>query len=226
MATPIYSITPFTLLDYPGKAACILWFAGCNMRCPYCYNPEIVLGKGQLAIDDALRFTRSRQGLLEGVVLSGGECTLHPGIFPLLEGVKRQGFLAKVDTNGSRPAVLAELVDRGLVDHVALDFKAMPTRYRAVTRSGLFPGFAESLSLLIDKGVSFEVRTTVHSALIDASALADMSSYLQHAGYRGHYYVQHAVNDVPMLGTLPRSAKQRIDPVALSNERVRVAVRG
>lgn len=195
------------------------------MRCPYCYNPEIVLGKGRFGIAEALHFIQSRRGLLEGVVLSGGECTLHTGIFPLLESVKQQGFSIKIDTNGSRPKVLEKMIEQRLINYVALDFKAMPERYHAVTRSGLFQGFTESLSLLIDAGISFEVRTTVHSALMDASDLRSMATYLQQAGYRGNYYLQYAVNDVPTLSPLSRSVIH-INPNLLSNERIKVVVRG
>src|SRR5690606_34513305 len=133
---------------FPDKTACILWFAGCNMRCPYCYNPEIVLGKGRIDTDTALDFLRSRKGLLQGVVLSGGECTLHAGIFSLLTAVKKEGFDVKIDTNGSRPGVVQALLEQRLVDYIALDFKATESKYHLMTRSGLFPAFAETLALL------------------------------------------------------------------------------
>ncbi|SEL59825.1 anaerobic ribonucleoside-triphosphate reductase activating protein [Parapedobacter koreensis] len=209
MPTPIYSITPFTLLDYPGKTACILWFAGCNMRCVYCYNPDIVLGKGRIGIPDALRFLRARQGLLQGVVLSGGECTLHADIVSLARTAKEYGFDIKIDTNGSRPGVLAALAKQGLVDYVALDFKALAGRYRAITHSDLFPAFEASLSLLMAAGVPFEVRTTVHSELISVEDLQAMVQFLQQAGYTGSYYLQHYVNGVPVLGMLGRSVKNK-----------------
>ncbi|GGC27894.1 anaerobic ribonucleoside-triphosphate reductase activating protein [Parapedobacter defluvii] len=224
MPTPIYNITPFTLLDYPGRTACILWFAGCNMRCVYCYNPDIVLGKGRLSIAEALTFLRSRQGLLQGVVLSGGECTLHPTIFPLLETVKEYGFDVKIDTNGSRPRVLEELMTRQLVDYVALDFKALEHRFHAVTKSGLFSEFVESLSLLNRSDVSFEVRTTVHSDLIGLADLQEMVKFLQHVDYRGRYYIQHYVNGVPVLGGLGRSEKnERLS--TLSTDQIQIVIR-
>jgi len=92
VAKPIYSITPFTLLDYPNKSACILWFAGCNMRCIYCYNPEIVLGKGTLSLEKVLDFLNSRKELLDAVVFSGGECLLHNNILSFIKTVKEMGF--------------------------------------------------------------------------------------------------------------------------------------
>ena len=177
-------------------------------------------------IDEAVAFLRSRRGLLDGVVLSGGECTLHRAIFPLLASTKQLGFSAKVDTNGSRPAVLNALIKQGLVDYVALDFKALESRYQPVTRSGLFPAFAESLALLIAGDIPFEVRTTVHSELTSGEDLRMMVAYLQRAGYTGNYYLQHYVNDVPVLdGTLGRSSRQ-VDPECLSTEDIQVVQRG
>src|SRR5690606_40031110 len=123
----------------------------------YCYNPEIVLGKGREDVTEALAFLRSRRGLLEGVVLSGGECTLDRSIFPLLASIKAMGFFAKVDTNGSRPVAMQALVKQGLIDYVALDFKAPEYRDSTVTESNLFPAFIESPVFLMDAGIPFEV---------------------------------------------------------------------
>jgi pyruvate formate lyase activating enzyme len=124
VSTPIYSITPFTLLDYPQRSACILWFAGCNMRCLYCYNPEIVFGKGSISFEKALQFIKNRVQLLDAVVFSGGECLLHKKAISFITKVKKMGFLIKIDTNGSQPKVLEELIQKELIDYVALDFNA------------------------------------------------------------------------------------------------------
>lgn len=224
MPRPIHSITPFTLLDFPDRVACILWFAGCNMRCVYCYNPEIVLGKGKLGIAETEAFLRARQGLLQGVVFSGGECTSHKSMPALAAMAKQLGYASKVDTNGSRPQVLEGLLGGELLDYVALDFKALPHRYLDITKSQLFAQFEESLSLLLASGIPFEVRTTVHSALIGKDDLAAMADYLRSKGYAGNYYLQYAVNDVRTLAPLPRSV--RLDrPETLSTETLRIRVR-
>lgn len=208
MQKPIYSITSFSMLDFPGKTACILWFAGCNMRCPYCYNPEIVLGKGHKTMEEALDFLASRMGLLEGVVFSGGECTMHPGMVDLAVEAKRMGYAVKIDTNGSRPQVLRTLMDRQLIDYLALDFKALPEKYHLLTGSSLFTQFEESLLMLIEARQQFEVRTTVHSALLTTDDLQLMASYLEQKNYRGVYYLQSYVNDVRTLAVLPRSSRR------------------
>jgi pyruvate formate lyase activating enzyme len=221
---PIYSLTPFTLLDYPHKSACILWFAGCNMRCLYCYNPEIVLGKGTISFEKALSFLQSRRNLLDAVVFSGGECLLHKNILSLIDAVKKMGFVIKIDTNGSRPDVLQGVLEKKLIDYVALDFKAMPSSFENITQSNLFLPFEKSLQLLIESGIPFEVRTTVHSDLIDENELRRMIDYLEKMNYRGDYYIQFFVNDVPTLGKLGYSFR-KLEQENLSTAKIKVHFR-
>ncbi len=223
--TPIYSITPFTLLDYAHKSACILWFAGCNMRCLYCYNPEIVLGKGTISFEKALTFLHSRKNLLDAVVFSGGECLLHKNSIQLITEVKKMGFLVKIDTNGSRPEVLQELLKNQLIDYVALDFKAMPVHFEKITQSNLFLPFEKSLHLLIESGLPFEVRTTVHSDLIDKNHMQAMIQYLEQQNYQGNYYIQHFVNGVTTLEKLGYSVKE-LKKENLSTASIKVHFRG
>ena len=222
---PIYSITPFTLLDYAHKSACILWFAGCNMRCLYCYNPEIVLGKGTISFEKTLAFLNSRKNLLDAVVFSGGECLLHKNTIQLINKVKEMGFLVKVDTNGSRPEVLQHALENQLIDYVALDFKAMPIDFEKITQSNLFLPFKKSLQLLIESGLPFEVRTTVHSELINKNQLQKMIEYLNQHKYKGAYYIQHFVNGVNTLGKLGHSNRE-IEKENLSTTNIKVHFRG
>jgi pyruvate formate lyase activating enzyme len=203
----LYSITPFTLLDYPDKTACILWFAGCNMRCLYCYNPDIVNGKGKISFDQALNFLDKRGSLLDGVVLSGGECTLHKGLPDFVDKLKKRGYDVKIDTNGSAPLLLEKLIQTGQIDYVALDFKALPQTFKKITVSDLYKNFEQSLKILLRHDIAFEVRTTVHSDLIDKNDLHKMVLFLEDSGYAGNYYIQHFVNDTPTLGNLGRSQK-------------------
>jgi len=198
--TPVYSITPFTLLDYPDKTACILWFAGCNMRCSYCYNPDIVLGKGKLSMAKVMDFLHSRKGILDGVVLSGGECTLHKDLIPIIKEIRALGYFVKIDTNGSRPKVMKQILEKNLVDYIALDFKALPESFQAVTSTDLFAEFEETLMLLIRSATRFELRTTVHADLIKEKDFSAMVCFLESKHYKGNYYVQHFMNQVPTLG--------------------------
>jgi pyruvate formate lyase activating enzyme len=223
--TPIYSITPFTLLDYAHKSACILWFAGCNMRCLYCYNPEIVTGKGTISFEKALTFLHSRKNLLDAVVFSGGECLLHKNSIQLITEVKKMGFLVKIDTNGSRPEVLQQLLENELIDYVALDFKAMPVHFEKITQSNLFLPFEKSLHLLVESGLPFEVRTTVHSDLIDKNHMQNMIQYLEQQNYQGNYYIQHFVNGVTTLEKLGYSVRE-LEKENLSTASIKVHFRG
>lgn len=199
------------MLDFPDRTACILWFAGCNMRCGYCYNPEIVLGKGKLSWEHVWEFLISRRRLLDGVVFSGGECTIHPQLIPFVSEVKKMGFEVKIDTNGSRPEVIRQLIDENLLDYVALDFKALPKKYWQVTRSDLFLAFEQTLEILISSGIRFEVRTTVHSDQLTALDLQKMEAWLRAKGYSGTYYLQHFRGDKQTLGELGESNKQGLN---------------
>jgi len=222
---PIYSLTPFTLLDYPHKSACILWFAGCNMRCLYCYNPEIVFGKGIISFENAIQFLKGRSHLLDAVVFSGGECLLHKKSILFIAEVKKMGFLVKIDTNGSQPEVLKELIEKELIDYVALDFKAMPENFEKITQSKLFIPFEKSLHLLLQSKISFEVRTTVHSELLNTNDIKEMISYLGKVGYEGNYYIQHFVNGAPTIEKLGHSFKD-LENENLSTQKIKVHFRG
>lgn len=204
----VFSLTPFTLLDYPHKTACIVWFAGCNMRCLYCYNPDIVLGKGKINFNEVLTFLKTRKGLLDGVVLSGGECTLHKKIIDFIKEIKAMGFAVKIDTNGSNPKILNSLIRDQLIDYVALDYKSLPHTFKELTQSGLFSEFQETLSLLIQSNIPFEVRTTFHSSLITESDFIEMIKYLESQNFEGNYYVQHFMDNVPTLSNLDNSTKE------------------
>ena len=195
------------------------------MRCLYCYNPEIVLGKGRLTVEDVLLFLTKRQNLLDAVVFSGGECLLHKEIEGLIQKVKKMGFLVKIDTNGSKPELLQELIEKGLVDYVALDFKALEADFENITQSKLFSVFEKSLQTLIKTNVGFEVRTTVHSDLIPETAVQSMVTYLKTQRYKGNYYLQYFINGVPTLGKLGYSS-QNLEAEKLSTKTIQVQIRG
>ena len=190
----IHSYTPFTLLDYPDKSACILWFAGCNMKCDYCYNPEIVFGKGIFSFSEICSFLKSRRNLLDAVVFSGGECLIHKDIIPIIKLVKSFGFLIKVDTNGSQPKVLEKLIKEQLIDYVALDFKGPKEKFLAITKSDFYSQFISCFELLQKSTIPFEIRTTYHSSLLNPEDIASMQNVLLDLGYDKTYYLQNFRN--------------------------------
>lgn len=204
----IHSITKFTTLDFPNHLASILWFAKCNMACPYCYNPQIVRENGQISIEEALQFLQSRQGRLEGVVLSGGECTLYPHLEALICEIKRLGFKIKIDTNGSNPTLLGGLIENNLIDYVALDYKAPLNKYETIVRYAHAERFEHSLELLIHSDILFEVRTTLHSDLLSLEDIDTIIQDLHVRNYQGIYYLQNYLHVEPTLGATKEQQSQ------------------
>lgn len=150
----------------------------------------------------ALNFIQSRKGLLDGVVLSGGECTMYKEIVPFARAIKAMGMLVKIDTNGSHPQRMRELVAQNLIDYVSLDYKAMPHQFEAITKSSFYHEFEETLALLQKSNITFEVRTTIHSALFSEPTLRAMANHLYALGYRGKYYLQNFLNDTQTIGNI------------------------
>lgn len=202
-ALPVYAVTPFTMLDFPGRTACIVWFTGCNMRCPYCHNPQIVKGKGRGDIAQVMAFLKRRQGLLDGVVLSGGEASVYPGIPDFIRTLKAMGYAVKLDTNGLRPDIIKSHLQAGFLDYVALDYKAPPDKFKAVTGTDKYDLFSQTLDLLCrQRDVAFEVRTTVHTDLMDEADVSEITRDLERRGYTGIHAIQNFTHsdDRPTLG--------------------------
>ena len=177
----ISGLQKMTLLDYPGKVACTVFLQGCNFRCPFCHNSQMLTGCPTPAMDSEafFAFLQSRRGLLDGVCVSGGEPTLRPELPEFLARIKDLGFAVKLDTNGSRPDILKELVAHGLVDYVAMDVKNSPSRYAQTVGCSLdFSAVENSLRFLLTDTVDYELRTTLVSPLHDADSLTEMGQWL------------------------------------------------
>ena len=178
----IAGLQKMTLLDFPGKVACTVFLQGCNYRCPFCHNSELFVGEPTPLMTDEefLAFLDSRRGLLDGVCVSGGEPTLYPALDSLLTAIKDKGFAVKLDTNGSRPAVLKRLVEQHLVDYVAMDVKNGPDRYAQTVGLERFDLAAveDSLRFLIGGTVDYELRTTLVEQLHNDASMADMGRWL------------------------------------------------
>jgi len=194
------------------------------MRCLYCYNPEIVLGKGHVSFDETLRFLLSRQNLLDAVVFSGGECLMHKNILTLIAQVKKMGFLVKIDTNGSSPLVIQQLIDKNLIDYIALDFKSPKSKFQAITQSDLYNSFEETLDLILTSKIPFEVRTTYHSDLLTENNISHMVAFLESKNYVGNYYIQYFKNNVETLSKLGYS-NNKIDCNKFSTPTIQINLR-
>ena len=190
----IAGLQKMTLLDFPGRVACTVFLQGCNYRCPFCHNSELLSRQGEACMDTAsfLSFLKSRKGLLDGVCVSGGEPTLQPDLAELLRSVKALGYAVKLDTNGSRPEVLKRLVAEGLVDYVAMDVKNSPARYAETvghTRIDL-SAVEESLRFLLSGNVAYELRTTVTCQLHDGDSVDEMGAWVASLGTPKKWFLQ------------------------------------
>ena len=181
----IQGLQKMTLLDYPGRVACTVFLGGCDLRCPFCHNGGLVLGPMPAELDDQglLAFLKKRQGLLDGVCVTGGEPLLRPDLPELLARIKELGYPVKLDTNGSHPERLRSLVQQGLVDYVAMDIKNSLARY---PETAGVPGldtapYRESAALLLEGGVDFEFRTTVVREFHDSDSFQAIGPWLSGA---------------------------------------------
>ena len=177
----ISGLQKMTLLDYPGKIACTVFLGGCNFRCPFCHNGELLDGSAEMIMDERefLSFLSKRKGLLDAVCISGGEPTLQPGLAALLEQIKAMGYLTKLDTNGSRPEVLKELVSRDLLDYVAMDIKNSPDLYGQTAGAPVqLQKIEESIRFLTEEHLDYEFRTTVVAQLHDCASIARMGEWV------------------------------------------------
>lgn len=222
---PITSITPFTFQDYPEHTACILWFSGCNMACSYCHNPELVKGElAKLPPQQVVEFLESRKGLLEGVVLSGGECMMSAQLPEFTRYLKSLSFKVKVDTNGTNPDMLEKMLGEQLIDYVALDYKAPTDLFQSITGFDGYPLFERSLKLLIASGIPLEIRTTVHADLLDEEDINFILKHLEDLGFSGTYYVQN-FRAGKTLGNLDKPFN-RFDVSRLESHTIRCETRG
>ena len=184
-----------TLLDYPGKVACTVFLSGCNLRCPYCHNPDLVLperaGRAELSREAVWEFLKKRSGKLDGICISGGEPTCQPELPGFLESLRAFPFSIKLDTNGTNPGMLRELLQQGLVDYVAMDIKNSLARYRETCGAEVSDRVKESAALLMAGQVEYEFRTTVCRPFHTPEAMEEIGRWLQGAR---QYFLQGFVD--------------------------------
>lgn len=183
----IAGLQKFTLIDYPDKIACTVFFAGCNFRCPWCYNPELVLPekmKEQPRIPEKefFNFLKERKELLEGCVLCGGEPMINKDLPQFCNRIKRLDYLIKLDTNGSNPRMLEKLIDEKLIDYVAIDIKAPREKYSKLAGREVSVGNVEkSIKILKQSGMDFEMRTTVVPGLLKKEDILRIAKWIEPA---------------------------------------------
>ena len=205
-----------TVLDFPGRVACIVFTFGCNFRCPFCHNASLVVGDGNSGIseDEVFSYLKKRQGILDGVVVTGGEPLLQKDIEDFLRKIKDMGFEVKLDTNGTFPETLKKIVNEGLADYVAMDIKNAP-EYYAVT-SGVenlnLDKIKESVDFLINQNkVPYEFRTTIVAQYHSEDMMDEIGKFIKGAK---NYYLQGFVDSgdtiVENLSALPKANMQKM----------------
>jgi pyruvate formate lyase activating enzyme len=185
--------TPLTLIDFPGKIACIVFTIGCNFRCPYCHNPELVDETVEVTFTEeyVLTFLEKRKKMYDGIVITGGEPTMHEDLIDFIRAVKEHGFQVKLDTNGTNPKLLKKLMDEKLVDYVAMDMKApLGSYYKTVGRPVDTAALRESIDALMQGSVPYEFRTTVVKALLTPDDIENITHEIEGAS---QYYLQKFV---------------------------------
>ena len=182
----ISGLQKLTLLDFPNRVACTVFLGGCNLRCPFCHNSQLLGGDAEELMNSGalLDFLRKRQGVLDGVCITGGEPTLHADLPELLRSIRALGYAIKLDTNGTNPSMLRRLIDEGLVDYVAMDVKNGPDHYAETVGIERFSlaAIEESIRILLEGKTDYELRTTVVLPLHSEDSIAAMSAWLTALG--------------------------------------------
>lgn len=174
-------LIPSGMLDWPGRVAATVFVAGCTMRCPYCHNPEVLSARktSGLSLRHVLTHLEERQKWLDGVVVTGGEPTADPALVPLLQSFRDVGMPVKLDTNGTNPEVLDAVLGQGLVDYVAIDVKAVASKYDGLTGfAGAWHRVRQSIATLVASGVDHEFRTTCYPAGLTLDDLDEIAASL------------------------------------------------
>lgn len=201
----IGGLQKLTLIDYPGKIACTVFTVGCNLRCLFCHNPELV-DQTRFNIGEIIEekiffdFLGSRKGLLDGVCVTGGEPTLHADLPDFFKKIKELGFLVKLDTNGTNPEMLAKLTSAKLVDYVAMDIKTSLQKdsYEKVTGVAVdFDNIKKSIAIITQSGLEYEFRTTVVPGLHVKEDILDIAEFIKGAK---KYYLQQFRAGEKILG--------------------------
>ncbi len=190
-----------TLLDFPGKVACTVFLTGCNLRCPYCHNPDLVLTKDNgkyISEKEFFEFLLSRKGKLDGVCITGGEPTLYPNLTNLIRRIRKMGFHVKLDSNGTAPEILKPLLREKLLDYVAIDIKNAPSQYAETCGADVIEYVEKSVALLKSSNIDYEFRTTVCHPFHSPKCMEEIGRWLRNAK---RYYIQPFVDSGNLLGS-------------------------
>lgn len=215
----IGGLQPTSLVDYPGVVSAVLFTVGCNFRCPYCHNPELVLEEPERVLDTAevLHFLESRIGKLQAVVITGGEPTMHDDLLEMMQTIREMGFLIKLDTNGTNPPMLMQAVNDGLTQYVAMDIKSPLSKYSATVGAAVdISAIAQSIDFLKKDSVEYEFRTTIVRSQLSPEDVLDIGKDI--AGAKRYYLQQFSPAKTlhPLFRKKLSYSRQELDTMAES----------
>ncbi|HEC89028.1 MAG: anaerobic ribonucleoside-triphosphate reductase activating protein [Thermoplasmata archaeon] len=187
-----------SLLDYPDKISAIIWTIGCNLKCPFCYNTQLVNGKTDIIPEEKiLSFLENRVDKLEAVVITGGEPLLQENMYQFLSKIKKLGYLIKIDTNGTYPDKLEQLLEEKLIDYVSMDIKAPKDKYYLLTGKPVdISNIEDSIRIIKKLASDYEFKTTIIPTLLDRQDILEIASWLDGAK---RYYLQQFKNNTPLI---------------------------
>jgi len=175
-----------SLIDYPGKISCVLFLSGCNFSCPYCHNPDLINSERlctlSLDMQTVYEFLEKRKGFLDGVVISGGEPTIHRELVRLCIKIKQIGYSLKLDTNGSRPKIIKQLINECLVDYIAMDIKTDPFQYSSLIKKDFDPEhILSSIQIIMESPIAYEFRTTCVKPFVNENIIENIAKTIEGA---------------------------------------------
>ena len=233
----IGGLEKITLLDFPDKVAAIVFTQGCNFRCHFCYNPLLVWPESEasqkkyektyarISEDEFFLFLESRRGKLDGVVISGGEPTLHNDLPSFISKIKNLNFAVKLDTNGTNPEMLASLLASNSLDYLAMDLKAPLEKYSSVVGTSIdYKKLLKSVKIILNSGLPHEFRTTLVPGLIELADISEMGALISGADA---WYLQKFKSDTPLVGrnledTPPFSDLEMAEMLAVAKKYVKL----
>lgn len=216
-----------TLLDFPEKLACTVFTGGCNFRCPFCHNASLVLRAGEaqeISEADFFNYLNKRKEMLDGVCITGGEPTLCPDLEDFIKKIKELGLLVKLDTNGTFPEKIESLLDKGLIDYIAMDIKNSKSKYAVTAGISDFPDAVEkSISIIINKAPDYEFRTTVVRELHTPQDIAEIAKWIRNSK---KYFLQAYVDsgDTIESGFSSYSASEMLEILEIAKKELPVTV--
>jgi len=210
-------------VDYPGEMACAIFLVGCNFNCGYCHNPSLISGDGAyVPKEEVMEYLKFRRNMLDAVCISGGEPTCNKDLKEFIKEIKALGYKVKLDTNGTHPEVIKDLIDENLLDYVAMDIKASPKKYNEVTRAKVnLELIKQTIKILKNSGIKHEFRTT-YLPILNEDDISEITDTF--VGKNSKYFIQQfrniVTNDPEYHNLIPHKASEVLAAAAIAKSHI------